>query len=121
MPKVKFIREKVEIEVPAGANLREAARANGIEVYPPINRVLNCMGHGTCGSCRMVLMQGTVKNASKPTFIEKMRFKLSFLNIGEEEEMRLSCQTKVLGDLEVYTQPAFNWYGKPDKLPVSQP
>ncbi len=51
--------------------------------------------------------------------MERMRFKLSYLNIGEEEEMRLACQTTITGDLEVYTRPAFNWYGKPDKLPVA--
>lgn len=120
MPKIKFVREKVEIEVPEGSNLRKVAMANGIQVYPGINKLLNCLGNGTCGTCRVVLMKGTVENTSPRTFREKIRFRLSFLNIGEETEMRLSCQTKVMGDLEVYTQPAFNWYGKPDKLPIAR-
>ena len=119
MPKITFVREKKEIEVPVGSNLRQVALDNGIEVYPGINKVLNCHGNATCGSCRMVLMKGTIDNTSPKTFREKMRFQLSFLNIGEETEMRLACQTKVMGDLEVYTQPAYNWYGKPDKLPVA--
>ena len=119
MAKVNFVREKKVIEVPEGSNLREVALANGIEVYPGLFKVANCMGHATCGSCRMVLMKGTVANTSSRTFMERMRFKLSYLNIGEEEEMRLACQTTITGDLEVYTRPAFNWYGKPDKLPVA--
>jgi hypothetical protein len=32
MPKVKFIKEKTEIEVPDGANLRAEARKAGIQV-----------------------------------------------------------------------------------------
>ncbi len=121
MPKVKFYKEKQEIEVPEGANLREAAREAGIEVFPGISRIVNCLGYGTCGTCRVLLMNGTVRNTSPMTFIERMKFKLSFLNIGDEDEMRLACQTRVLGDLEVFTQPSFNWFGKPDKLPIASP
>ena len=121
MPKVKFYKEKLEIDVPGGANLREAAIQAGVEVYPGINKVLNCLGHGTCGSCRVLVIKGTVKNTAPRTFMERMRFMLSFLNIGDEEEMRLSCQTRVLGDIEVFTQPSFNWTGKPDKLSISNP
>ena len=121
MPKVTFYKEKVEIEVPEGANLREEARKAGIEVYPGINKVVNCWGHGTCGSCRVLLMKGTIKNTSPKTFIEKARFAGSFINLGDEDEMRLSCQTKVLGDIEVYTQPNFNWHGKPDKQLMPNP
>jgi ferredoxin len=121
MPRVKFYKEKREIEVPEGANLRQAALAAGIEIYPGINKLINCLGHGTCGSCRVLLLNGTVKNTSPQTLIERIRFATSFLNIGEEEEMRLSCQTRVLGDLEVFTQPAFNWHGKPDKQPIPSP
>lgn len=121
MPKVNFYREKKEIEVSQGANLREEALKAGIEIYPGINRVVNCLGHGSCGSCRVLVMNGTVKKTGPKTLIEKLRFAVSFLNLGDEEEMRLSCQTKVLGDLEVFTQPAFNWHGKPDKQPQPSP
>ena len=121
MPKITFYKEKKEVEVPEGTNLRDAAKMAGVEVYPGINKVLNCLGHGTCGSCRVVLLNGTVKNTSPHTLLEKLRFAASFLNIGEEEDMRLSCQTRVLGDVEVFTQPAFNWAGMPDKAPVGGP
>ena len=121
MPKVKFYKEKLEVEVAEGANLREVARKAGVEIYPGINKVLNCLGNSSCGSCRVLVINGTVKNTSTRTFLERMRFKLSYLNIGDEEELRLSCQTRVLGDIEVFTKPAFNWTGKPDKLPVATP
>lgn len=121
MPKVKFYKEKTEIEVDRGANLREAALEAGVEIYPGINRVVNCLGHGSCGSCRVLLMNGTVENTNSQTFLERMRFKISYLNIGDEKEMRLACQTKVMGDIEVFTKPSFNWAGKPDKQPMPVP
>jgi len=39
MPKVKFIKEKTEIEVPEGANLRAEAVKAGIQVYPGVKQV----------------------------------------------------------------------------------
>ena len=121
MPKVKFYKEKQEIEVPVGANLRDAALKAGIAIYPGINRTINCLGHGTCGTCRVLLMNETVKNTSPMTFIERMRFRASYINLGDEAEMRLACQARVMGDVEVFTQPSFNWFGKPDKLPIPAP
>ena len=44
--------------------------------------------------------------------IERFRTAMGFFNIGHEHEVRLSCQTKVNGDIEVYTQPEFNWCGE---------
>ena len=59
MPVIKFIKEKVEIEVPDGANLREEAIKAGVNVYDGlngigknINKYLNCHGFGQCGMCR---------------------------------------------------------------------
>ena len=31
--------------------------------------------------------------------------------IGNEKNMRLACQTLVMGDMEVITQPPLNWFG----------
>ena len=46
MPKVVFVKEKKEIEVAQGANLREEARKAGVEVYQGLTRYLNCRGLG---------------------------------------------------------------------------
>lgn len=115
MPKVKFLKEKKEIEVPAGANLRQEARKAGIEVYPGVHKVLNCHGLGLCCSCRMNIKSGC-ENVSKPGWWEKFNFLINpigfFARIGHEEELRLSCQTSVQGDVEVETQPEFNLHGE---------
>jgi ferredoxin len=111
MPKVKFIKEKTEIEVPEGANLRAEARKAGIQVYPGLNKYLNCMGMGTCGTCRVLVKKGT-ENLGRKTFIERLTLLRMFSTIGHENEMRLSCQCAVNGDIEVETQPALNWSGE---------
>src|SRR5437764_273303 len=53
MPKVTFIsgKEKKEVEVPEGANLREEAMKAGLPVYRGLHRFLNCHGLGLCGTC----------------------------------------------------------------------
>ena len=61
MPKVVFVNEKKEIEVPPGSNLRTEARQAGIEVHGTVERFLNCLGHGICGTCRVVVKKGTEK------------------------------------------------------------
>ncbi len=115
MAKIKFVNEKKEIEVPEGTNLRQAAMQAGVEVYPGVHKVLNCHGLGMCCSCRMYVKKGQ-ENCSKIGAWEKLNTMTNpfgfFARIGHEDEMRLSCQTKVYGDIEVQTRPDFNWHGE---------
>ncbi len=105
MPKVTFVRERKTVECEEGANLREVALSHGIEVYRGVHRYLNCRGHGLCGKCAVVVHSGS-ENLSPPTVIERARIALMpFLPIGREGKLRLACQTKVLGDVEVETKP----------------
>ena len=57
MPKVTFVygKEKKEVEVPEGANLREEALKAGVPVYAGLHRYLNCHGLGLCGTCRVLV------------------------------------------------------------------
>ncbi len=116
MPIVKFIREKKEIEVPQGSNLRTEARKAGVDLYPHIHKIANCRGLGTCGSCRVLITKGA-ENVSPMGTWEKIRFKwvpdiapLAYL--GNEDTMRLACQCQVSGDIEVQTQPPLNLFGE---------
>jgi len=36
---------------------------------------------------------------------------MSMAYVGNENTMRLSCQTQVNGDIEVQTTPSLNWFG----------
>lgn len=108
---IKFVNEKKEIQVPDGANLRSEALRAGVALYPGINKIANCHGFGTCGSCRVMITKG-MDHTSPMGFIEKTRLGMSMAYIGNEDKMRLACQTAVNGDIEVTTTPSMNWFGE---------
>jgi ferredoxin len=125
MPLVKFINENKEIEVPHGANLRKEAIKAGINVHQGVNgygawvnKFVNCHGIGQCGTCRVRITKG-MDNASPMGMLEKFRFYNPLPDpvpcmayIGNEDTMRLACQTKVMGDMEVETGPPLNLFGE---------
>ena len=114
MPQVKFIKEKKTVEVPEGANLRKEALKAGVELYPGVHSIFNCHGLRQCASCRVMIKKGQ-QNVSKQGLFEKVRLIAGpitgFSRIGNENELRLACATRVLGDIEVETQPSVNWHG----------
>ena len=123
MPKVTFVNEKQEIEVPAGANLREEARKAGIQLYKGPFRLLNCHGLGLCGTCRVLITKG-IENTNKLTTREYLKFKTvvptggvpdpipPLAYVGHEDTMRLACCTTIHGDIEVETGPEINLFGE---------
>ena len=129
MPTVKFIKEKKEVEVPVGANLRSAALQAGINVYDglngfgaKLNSLMNCHGWGLCGTCRVNITKG-MENTNPLTSREKIKFRTPIPTpipdplpclayIGNEKTMRLACMTKIGGDIEVETGPEVNLWGE---------
>ena len=124
MPTVKFINEKKEIEVPAGTDIRHAALMAGVNIYQgingfgaTINKFINCHGLGCCGTCSVNVLKG-MENTTAPGMMERMKYKglpipdLACMQyIGNEATMRLSCKTKITGDIEVETGPRLNLFG----------
>jgi len=110
MPTITFANEKKEIQVPNGANLRKEALRAGVQLYPGIHKVANCHGFGTCGSCRVLVTKG-MENTSPKGILESARLAVSLAAIGNEQTMRLACQTRVEGDITVTTCPPMNLYG----------
>lgn len=78
-----------------GANLRKVLLANGIDLYNGRSSMINCRGLGSCGTCA-VQVRGTVSEANW-----KDRTRRSLPPHSSAKDLRLACQTKVLGDLEV--------------------
>jgi ferredoxin len=133
MPVIKFVKEKKEIRVPAGANLRDEALKAGIRLNcilagvsegidrctESISQVFNCHGFGLCGTCRVKITAG-MENTNPMTQRERLKFKylplpdpipmLAYL--GNEDTMRLACMTRVNGDITVESKPALNVYGE---------
>ena len=104
MPKVTFVTENKEIEVPAGANLRTEAKKAGINLYSGLAKYLNCFGHGTCGTCKVLVKKG-MENLSPPGRMERFTLFRMLSSIGREKEMRLACQCQVNGDCTIETHP----------------
>ncbi len=132
MPIIKFLKEKKEIEVPVGANLRAEAIKAGVnincivsgisegidEAVHSVSGVLNCHGFGLCGTCRVNVTKG-MENTNKLTLAEKAKKWVpvpdplpSLAFIGNEETMRLACKTIVQGDIEVETRPELDLFGE---------
>ena len=133
MPIVKFVKEKKEIDVPEGANLRKEAVKAGINLNcalsgisegidkfsKSVSKYTNCHGFGMCGTCRVRITNG-MENTNSMTLREKAKFKyvplpdplpcLAYL--GNENTMRLACCTSVNGEIEVESSPELNLFGE---------
>jgi ferredoxin len=118
MPTVTFVKEKKQIEVPEGANLRQAAIKQGIQMHEGVHQFANCRGNGFCASCRVNVVKG-IENVRRKTWWESVYNPFWWLlnplwplaRIGNEDKMVIACQSKVVGDCEVETTPAMNWHG----------
>lgn len=93
MPKV-FAQGKT-IECPEGANLRKVLLDNSVDLYNGNAKVINCLGFGSCGTCA-VLVEGAVSEANW-----KDKARRSLPPHSPDRNLRLACQTKVLGDVKV--------------------
>ncbi len=106
MPTVRF-RDR-EIECEQGAVLRDVLCEAGESPHNGLADSANCRGLGTCGTCA-VEIDGPV---SEPTDRERRR--LAFPPHDRESGLRLSCQTRVDGDLTVRKHDGF-WGQKIDR------
>lgn len=116
MPKVKFVNEKITVDAAEGEDIRSVARKNGVQLYSGPHTIVNCLGMGMCCSCNVILSKGK-ENVSRKGVLEglwKWLNPLLTLKIfsNPDKEVRLACQTKVSGDVEVITHPSINWHGE---------
>lgn len=91
-----------------GANLRRVLLQQGVDVHNAGAKIINCRGLGTCGTCA-VEIEGAV---SEPEWREQARLSLPPHSL--ERKRRLSCQTKVMGDLLVTKYDGF--WGQGDQV-----
>ena len=93
MPTVSAQGKSFDCE--SGANLRKVLLANGVDLYNGQSTVINCRGLGSCGTC-VVQLEGAV---SEPNWKDKTRRSLP--PHQADRNLRLACQTQVLGDVKV--------------------
>jgi len=98
MANIKFLNEQREVIAADGANLREQALQNGIDLYTFTGKMMNCGGYGQCGTCIVEVVEG-MENLSPRTEVEKRKLK------KRPDSNRLACQVLVNGPAIVKTKP----------------
>ena len=109
MPTVHFRGE--EIECREGATLRDVLLDADLTPHNGKATVLNCHGFGNCGTCA-VKIDGDVSDKG---IREKGRLLLPPHH--PNYDLRLACQTKVMGDVTVEKYPGM-WGTKMAKEPL---
>ena len=106
MPVLTLVNEGKTIEVPEGSNLRKTLLKNGISPYIGKDKLLNCLGNGLCGSCRVEIVDG--KNAPPMSALEESSLigLIPFYARMIPRNVRLACRITVMKDLSVKTYPA---------------
>ena len=92
MPLIKFVKKWPELNVEQGANLMKSLLLAGMPVAS------SCHGDGVCSKCRIQILSG-MENLSPINVTEEvLRDRLKV-----PKDVRISCQTQVLGDITVDT------------------
>ena len=98
MTTITFVKENQEVIAAMGANLREKALQNRIDIYTLKGKLTNCGGYGQCATCIVEIAEG-MENLSPKTEFELRRLK------KKPDNYRLACQTMVNGAVSVITKP----------------
>jgi len=98
MSTINFVKENKEVVIANGANLREKAVQNGIDIYKLKGKLINCGGYGQCATCIVEIVSGMDNLSPKTNFEEKKLKK-------KPDNYRLACQTLVNGSVSVNTKP----------------
>lgn len=93
MPEIQIGDRSIACEV--GDNLRQVLLRAELPLYNGLAGAIHCRGIGTCGTCAIAI-EGAV---SPMTRIE--RWRLGFPPHCLESGLRLACQCRVLGDLNL--------------------
>lgn len=92
MPTIRFSKNYPELDVAAGTVLMKALLDAGLPVAS------SCHGDGVCAKCRITVLEG-LENLSQITGVEAiLRDRLRIA-----KDVRISCQTQVLGDIKIDT------------------
>jgi 2Fe-2S ferredoxin len=91
MAKVRFIKENLEVEVPDGTTILEAARRAGA---PEGDR---CGGVCACSTCHVYVVEGFDQTSE----IEDEEFDILDKAFDVRMTSRLGCQAKVQGNITV--------------------
>ena len=104
MPVVTFHNEHRSVDVDPGINLRALMLKVGVTPYQGISQLTNCRGHNFCGTCAVAVVDG--KGGSPRSQDEEATLAGNLLIAKTvDKNLRLSCQTTIVGDMVVKTHP----------------
>lgn len=95
MPKIKFLPDGIEVEVPEGKTLLDAALDNNIRIDH------NCGGNCACSTCHVIIEEGYGSLNEVSEDEEDMLDEAENLT----ETSRLACQCKITSDMVVKIPP----------------
>lgn len=111
MPVVTLVNEGRTLDLAEGTNLRKALLKNGISPYVGKDKLLNCLGNGLCGTCRVEVVDG--KGAPAMTAMEEAALLglAPFYARAVPKNTRLACRIAVAKDMSIKTYPqiAIDW------------
>jgi ferredoxin len=88
VPTVHFANWKRLVKAGPLASLRDVARLAGVNLHNGASQVMNCGGHGLCGTCRVTVEP--LEALTPPTPFERMR--------GCTGPYRLACQARIASE-----------------------
>lgn len=101
MPKIEF--QGQTIDCAPGERLGDVLKRAKLSAHNGVTRYINCHGLGSCGTCA-VEVDGD--GASAPRNLRE-RLRLALPPLRGRDGLRLACQLRVAGDLEVVKHPGF--------------
>ena len=104
MPVVRFYNEHRSHEVEAGTNLREFMQRVHLSPYKGVDMLTNCRGHNFCGTCAVEVVDGKGASARGQDEEATLTGNLVIAKIVDKN-LRLACQTKIMGDMIVKSHP----------------
>ena len=99
MPTIQIADQNITCK--RGDNLRQVLLKHDIPLYNGNAKYINCRGIGSCGTCA-VEIEGEVSSANW-----KDKLRRSLPPHSPLKNLRLACQTKVIGDLKVIKYQGF--------------
>ena len=104
MPVVTFYNQHRSHEAEVGTNLREFMQRVHLSPYKGLDMLTNCRGHNFCGTCAVEIVDGKGASARSQDEEATLGGSLAIAKIVEKNT-RLACQTKIMGDMIVKTNP----------------
>jgi len=94
MPRVRFLPSETTVDCALGSSLFDAGAQAGISIETA------CVGKGTCGLCRVKVIAG---GEGLSPYTEEEERHLG--NLYHLTKVRLSCRTRVTGDVTIELAP----------------